>query len=240
MSAVTLPLEPALAPAPPAPSATAPSLAPGDPLALRLLRDEIGVDHELSVAGRASSLLLPLVVLTTCGFGAHAVTIAGMAWPSLGPTHALAHGGAWWAASTGGFFAAICAGLPSYWFHGVVAGIRAPAWRLAVELVRIQAVGSVVMAGILPFWLAGALGLHLVFGVDVYTSAGWMALTYALPFLCGTTGVFGLYRSFQRMRAARGQTGRLPALILMAWWVGLFAHTGPITIWALFHALTGN
>lgn len=210
-----------------------------EPLPLRLLRDEASVDRELAVASGASALLAPLAGVTVAGFGLHALCVASLALPDLGPIGALRHGGAWWAASTGGFFLAICAGLPSYWFHGVVAGIRAPAWRLAAELVRIQAVGAVVLAGMQPFWLAAALLLHIVFDIDVFSWTPFLALTYAMPFLCALPGVTGAYRSFARMRAERGQHGTFAPLILTGWWVGLFLHTAPVTIWALFHALAG-
>jgi hypothetical protein len=209
-----------------------------EPLAfpLRLLSDEIGVDRELGEAASASRMLAPLTGLTVVGFAAHAACVTGMAWPSLGPS-ALHFGAAWFVASTGGFFAAICAGLPSYWFYGVVAKIRAPAWRLAVELVRIQAIGAVVLAGILPFWFALSLGLHLILGIDVFTVAPWKAVTLVMPFLCGLPGLLGLYRAFCRMRDALGETGRLPPVLLAGWWSLLFVTTAPVTIWALFHAL---
>ncbi|HMV68817.1 MAG TPA: hypothetical protein PKA64_18335, partial [Myxococcota bacterium] len=160
--------------------------------------------------------------------------VTAVAWPTLG-AGALRVGGAWAAASTGGFFTAICAGLPSYWFYGVVADIRAPAWRLAVELVRVQAVGCVVLLGVLPFWLAGALCLQLA-GADVYHLPAWMALTWALPFLAALPGMLGLRRTFQRMR---GEPGWFAPTLLTAWWVVLFQFTGPVTIWSLFHALCG-
>ncbi len=209
-----------------------------DALPLLLLRDELAIDAAVGDPTGASRMLPPLVGLTAAGFAAHAVCVAGTAWPALGPAAAIELGGAWALASTGGFFAAICAGLPSCWFYGVVATTRAPAWRLAVELVRIQAVGAVVLAGVVPFWLALGLGLHLVAGVDVYHVAGWMPLTYALPFLCGLPGVLGLYRAFRRMRAALGHEGALPALVLTAWWVVLFLSTAPAAIRALFAVLT--
>ncbi|MEQ1569619.1 MAG: hypothetical protein ABMA64_28550 [Myxococcota bacterium] len=209
-----------------------------DALPLLLLRDELSVDRAAADATSAADLLLPLCALTTLGFGVHAACVAGTAWPVTGAGPALREGLAWWAACTGGFFAAICAGLPSYWFYGVVAKVRAPAWRLAVELVRVQAVGAVILAGVVPFWLAGALGLHLVFGVEVYDSPVWMALTRALPFLCATPGVLGAYRVFGRMRAAQGHADRLPAAALTAWWMVLFLFTAPVSIHALFVALT--
>lgn len=208
------------------------------PLPLLLLRDELGVDRTIGDVAGATRMLVPLTGLVVGGFAAHAVTLLATAWPSVGPEAAVRLGASWFVATTVGFFAAICAGLPSYWFYGIVAKIRAPAWRLAAELVRVQAVGAVVLVGVLPFWLTATLALHLV-GVDVLRFGPWMALTYTLPFLAGSFGIAGLYRSFERMRTTLGETGRLPALLLTAWWVVLFVYTAPITIWSLFTALHG-
>lgn len=209
-----------------------------DALPLLLLRDELAIDAAVGDPSGASRMLPPLVGITAAGFAAHALCVAGTAWPALGAVDALRLGGGWALASTGGFFAAVSAGLPICWFYGVVATIRAPAWRLAVELVRIQAVGSVVLAGVVPFWLSLGLGLHLLAGVEVYHFEPWMQLTYALPFLCGLPGLLGLYRAFRRMRAALGHEGTLPALVLTAWWVVQFLITAPAAIRALFAALT--
>jgi hypothetical protein len=209
-----------------------------DALPLRLLRDELSIDAEAGEVAGATALMPRLVGLVVGGFGAHALVVAGTAWPSLGPGPALQLGASLWLATTAGYFAAICAGLPSYWFYGIVARIEAPAWRLALELVRSQAVGSVVLVGILPFWLAACLGLHLL-QVDVYRSP-LMLLTYGLPLVTGLPGTLGLYRVFERMRVALGEQGKLPALVLVAWWVGLFLYTAPITVWALFDALAGR
>jgi hypothetical protein len=209
---------------------------PDGALPLRLLNDETSIDREAADAAGAARIFVPLAGLVVLGFAMHAVAVIGVAWGSLGPLGALQHGIAWFGAATLGFFASISAGLPSYWFYGVVAKIRAPAWRLAVELVRVQAVGSVVLAGIVPFWLAWSLGLHLVLGIEVFDAPPWMAVTYALPFLCATPGLLGLYRVFCRMRDAVGESGWLPPVALTARWMVLFVYTTPVTLWALFHA----
>lgn len=223
-------------------STLAPTLTPaaappeGAPLPLLLLRDDLAIDRAIGDVRGATRMLVPLTGLVVLGFAAHALTVLATAWPSLGPVASVRIGGAWFVATTVGFFAAICAGLPSYWFYGIVADIRAPAWRLAAELVRIQAVGAVVLFGILPFWLTATLGLHLA-GVDVMAFTPWMLVTWAMPFLGGAVGLGGLYRSFARMRAANGEAGWLPALLLTAWWAVLFLCTAPVTIGSLFVAL---
>ena len=208
-----------------------------DALPLQLLRDELAIDAAIGDVRGATRMLMWLVAVVSAGFAAHGAALAGMYWPMIGPADAGLYGGAWAVAATAGFFAAISAGLPSYWFYGVVARIRAPAWRLAVELVRVQAVGAVVLVGVLPFWLAAALGVRVLFGYDLMEYGPWVALTHMLPFLAALPGVFGLTRAFRRMRDALGEERSWAPAALTGWWVLMFNTTGPITIWAIFNAL---
>jgi hypothetical protein len=201
-----------------------------DPLPLRLLRNERSIDAQISTPDGAAQMLTRLSLMVVAGFAAHAVALAAMMAPSMGAA-ATSMGVAWGVASTVGFFAAILAGLPSYWFYGIIANVRAPAWRLAVELVRVQAVGAVVLSAALPFWLVTGLAI----GAD---TPGWLGLSLALPFLCALPGTLGLYRSFARMREVNGATGRLAPMVLTAWWVVLFQCTAPATIYSLYTALS--
>lgn len=211
---------------------------PTDALPLALLRDEVGIDRQVADPAGVSRLLPPMVALVVLGFVSHGACIAGMYAASLGPEAAIWLGTRWALAATGGFFAAICAGLPSYWFYGVVAKIRAPSWRLAFELVRVQAVGSVMLAGILPFWLAVVLGLQAIAGVDLLENGAWLVITFTLPFLSSLPGMVGLKRGFTRMREHLGEGSSWAPLVLTAWWGLLFATTAPISVWALFMVLS--
>lgn len=211
--------------------------APEDALfALTLLADETAVDRLAGNPEGAMAVMRTLAGLITVGFAAHAVAIGLFLASARPPLEALHHAGAWFVAATLGFFIAVGAGLPSYWFHGVVARVPAPSWRMAVELLRVQAVGAVVLGAVLPFWLAATLGLN-VLGAELARNEVWLVFSHMLPFLAAMPGVLGLYRAFTRMRGAIGTTGRTSPLLLTFWWVLLFQYTAPVTIYALFAAL---
>jgi hypothetical protein len=199
---------------------------------LELLRDPEAIDAEAAEPETATRTLMRLVGLTLAGFAAHAFVI-GIMHAANGEPDAVQRGVAWFGATSVGFFAAICAGLPSYWFYGVVARIPAPAWRLAVELVRVQAVGAVLLAAVLPFWLAIHLWLVIQTGGPIEDGL-WTFFSYTLPFLAAMPGVAGLRAVFVRMRSAAGRDGALAPLLLTAWWVVLFLYTAVPTITRLF------
>jgi hypothetical protein len=201
-----------------------------------LLADETQIDRMAADPTGATRALKPLAALIATGFAAHALAMGLFLATRLPLLEAAHHAAAWFIAVTAGFFIAIGAGLPSYWFYGVVARVPAPSWRLAVELLRVQAVGAVVLGAVLPFWLAATLGVT-VLGADLANSTTWVGLSHTLPFVAALPGVCGLYRSFVRMRAANDIHGRTSPMFRTAWWVVLFKYTAPITIHALFRAM---
>lgn len=207
--------------------------APALPMPLQLLRDPEEIDRSVSDPEGASSMLTQLVLLTIAGFAGHALLVGLL--EGIDGGDGLRTGIAWFGALTGGFFAAICAGLPSFWFYGVVARIPAPAWRLAVELVRVQAVGSVMLAAVLPFWLVLHLAVVCASG-EAPDSVLWTALTWSMPLAAALPGVVGLHKGFVRMREAIGIEGRSAPLLLTLWWAAMFQVTALPTVYALFHA----
>lgn len=220
--------------------APAPATAPAprtDPLPLQLLRDELAVDAAVATAAEARAMLAPLTGLVVGGFVAQA-TCTALLWAAFGDGTALAAGtlaARWALATTGGFFLAIGAGLPGYWFHTVVMGLAPPAWRIAVELLRVQAVGSVVLAALLPLWVAACLGLWMLGG---RLPEGLILAGNALPLLCALPGLCGLSRSFTRMATAEGASHPVAAgRLLTLWWGIAFVCTAPVTVVRLLGVL---
>ena len=204
--------------------------AAGDPLALRLLRDELSIDADVATPAAATRMLPRLVALVVGGFAAQAACtgLLWLAFTAAGPADAatLTARAAW--AMTVGFFVAISAGQPGYWFHAVVLRVNPPPWRIALELVRVQAVASVALFAVLPLWVAACLGLWLV-GGDL--PDGWILAGNALPWLSGVPGMLGLRRAFSRMATVRGV--RNPGgvgVVLTGWWAIAFSVTAPITV----------
>jgi hypothetical protein len=210
-------------------------------LSLRLLRAPAGVDADLATPDGAVRRTRDLSALVLAGFAGHALCMA-LTFHLIGDASApdaLLRGGAWFVACAGGFFAAVAAGLPSYWFYGVVARIPAPSWRLAVETVRVQAVGSVMLGAVLPIWLTATLALWMV-GADLSAFVAWKGVSLSLPFLAGLPGIVGLVGAFRRMAVANGDPAPWRAVGLAAWWVTLFVTLAPATVHTLFVALGGG
>ncbi len=208
-----------------------------DPLPLRLIRDELGVDHDVATPDGVTRSLPPLVSLVIGGFVAQAVCTGLLLTAfGVGDVYAgLAVAGQWSVALSVGFFVAICAGLPGYWFHAVVLGVSPPAWRIAVELVRVQAIGSVVLAAVLPLWVAGCLLIWMMGG---WLPEGRLLAGNTLPLLCALPGMLGLSRSFTRMAVLRDVSRpQAVAMMLTAWWGVAFLCTAPITVVRLLGVL---
>jgi len=221
----TLPLSPAIE-----------DESPSDLLGLQLLTDETAVDAAIATPSRAAAVLGSLAVLVVAGFAAHATALTLYLATTDPLGQAAQQGTAWFVAITAGYFVAAAVALPSYGLFGVVADVRAPLWRLAVEVVRVQAVGSVVLGAVLPFWLAGTMALS-VLGMPTDPHGLGGALAHALPFLAATPGVFGLYRVFRRMTVANESPSRFRPLFLTGWWCAKFQYLAPLTIYALYDAL---
>ncbi len=226
---MSIPLDPTLAPVP--------EVRLEDPLPLLLLRDELAVDAAVASPDEAARVLPQLIGLVVGGFVAQALC-TGILWSAFGGSPLLEGGHLavrWAFALSGGYFLAICAGLPGYWFHTVVLGITPPAWRIALELVRVQAVGSVVLAAVLPLWVAACLGLWML-GGDL--PDGVVLAGNALPMLCALPGLTGLTRSFTRMGRVRGVRYPVGAgRFLTLWWAGAFVCTAPVTAYRLLALL---
>ena len=194
-----------------------------------------------------SAHLLPRFVLTgSAGVAAYAVVQAlllHMLPDSMAPTPAPA----WTAmflfvAFEGGFLGSHVAGLPSYYFYALLAGIRTHSWRLVAESMRARATASVVLLGLLPVYLAAGLGLCLLAhapGWQHLATAVVLGLGYTLPFLAGLAAPVTLLRSFLHMsREQAGGRRAMPVLLTLAW-TALFTVMAPIGVIRAFTWLTG-
>jgi hypothetical protein len=94
-----------------------------------------------------------------------------------------------------GLVAATGVCLPSFYFYGLLAGVKLTMLQSTAHAVKCLAVTSVVLVGALPIYVAVSLGM-IVFsaGEDLLRSA--TALGLALPFLAGLWGVRTLFLGF--------------------------------------------
>jgi hypothetical protein len=92
-----------------------------------------------------------------------------------------------WLAYTLGLVAATGICLPSFYFHGLLAGMRLSVLQVVSHILKGKAATSIMLLGMLPIYFAVMLGL-IVFGADQTVVESFLYIGLALPFLAGFWG----------------------------------------------------
>jgi hypothetical protein len=100
-----------------------------------------------------------------------------------------------WLAYTVGLVAATGVCLPSFYFYGLLAGVKITWLQVTAQIMKGKASTSVLLMGVLPIYVAVVLGLT-VFHADPDRVRAALLLGLVLPFLAGTWGVQSIYRGF--------------------------------------------
>lgn len=136
-----------------------------------------------------------------------------------------------------GLVGAIGVCLPSFYFYGLLAGVRTTWLQVVTHAVQCLAAGALAVLGALPIYLAFMLAVTILTKDPSPLAAGCL-IGMALPFLAGVYGTWTLHEAFltladtmpARIRAARSCfLGRL----LFAWSVCYTAIT-PLMIFTLW------
>lgn len=230
------------------PSATSPALLD------LLLREKKTTDTLCADRDQAAALLPRFLATGAASIAAWALvhgTLVVASNQAVLPD-ALATAPPWWApvvfflALEGGLLGAQLAGMPSFYFYALLAGIETHGWRIVVESLRARATAAVVLLGLLPVYLAMGLGLVLVFQGGPTEGRALQTLVIgfggtALPFIAGLAAPGSLYRAFRRMLSEGlppGETRRAPMpLLLVLAWSALFTVLAPLGAWRIGAAL---
>lgn len=256
---MSAPLPLSLSPDPSAATPTPTSAQLEDPDVFELLlRQRDRADEVCAEPASAAALLPRLLAVGVVGVGAFALA-QGLVLGRLDHPHflePLTTGSLPWrvlvifAAYELGLMGAHVAALPSWYFYALLTGIRTHGWRLAVEAMRARATAALALLGILPVYVAAALGLSLLVpegsggglnaALILVTSAG-----FCLPFVAGLAAPAGLLRTLLRLAeqsdAVRPEASRRrarPWLMALAWTV-LFASMAPLGVGRALVALAG-
>ncbi|MBI3462994.1 MAG: hypothetical protein HY000_08025 [Planctomycetes bacterium] len=137
-----------------------------------------------------------------------------------------------------GIIAAIGVCLPSFYFYGLLAGVKASMLQVTTHALKGLAASAVALVGILPAYTAVALGM-----IVLRASEPWMHATIylglALPFIAGLWGVRSLYVGFVGLADTMPPAFRcrrecfLRRLILA--WSGCYTAVTPVMIYSLWH-----
>lgn len=166
--------------------------------------------------------------------------IDGAAWGKFGPWingEALALV----AAYAFGLIAASAVCLPSLYFYCLLAGVRMTMLEVVVHTLKSKAVAAVALVGILPIYVAVAMGV-VIFGGGPYILAATMWLGLILPFIAGLWGTVALYQGFAPLcdtmpadRMARRECF-LRRLVLS--WSACYTAVVPVMIYTVWETLS--
>jgi hypothetical protein len=136
-----------------------------------------------------------------------------------------------------GMVAAVGICLPSFYFYGLLAGVKMSMLGVVAHTLKGQAAGAITLIGILPIYVAAALGLW-VFNAPQETLRFWLYLGLGLPFLAGWWGLRSIYRSFMGLADTLPPERRcrrecfLRRLTLS--WTAVYAVVSPVMIYRLW------
>lgn len=140
-----------------------------------------------------------------------------------------------------GLIAASCVCLPSLYFYCLLAGVRMTMLEVVVHTLKSKAVAAVALVGILPIYVAVAMGV-VIFGAGPLVLAATMWLGLILPFIAGLWGTVALYQGFAPLcdtmpieRALRRECF-LRRLVLS--WSACYTAVVPVMIYTIWETLS--
>ncbi len=177
-----------------------------------------------------------LVLLLDCVPEAALPEVLAQRWKvGVGPAVSL------WLAYAVGLVAASCVCLPSFYFFGLLAGVRASWMQVTVHVLRGKGATAVLLLGLLPIYVAVVLGM-VIFNAPIQALRPALWLGLALPFLSGLWGVLAIYRGFLSLadslppeRLCR-RTCFLRRLTVS--WAAVYSVVSPVMIYRLWEVLS--
>jgi hypothetical protein len=142
-----------------------------------------------------------------------------------------------------GLIAATGICLPSFYFFGLLAGVRLTMLQIVAQVLRCQATSAIWLVGILPIYVAIVLGL-VVFGAPMAVMEGCLYLGLILPFLTGLAGVRAIYRGVLGMAETMSPERRcrrecfLRRLTLS--WAAVYTAVCPVMIYRVWEFLANQ
>jgi hypothetical protein len=132
--------------------------------------------------------------------------------------------------------------LPSFYFYGLLAGVKISMLGVSAHAMKGMAAGAVALVGLLPIYVAVSL-TAVVFPLGNYWTGYVLVVGLALPFIAGLAGAMNLYEGFVALAdtmtgprcAARGCFLRR----LIFAWVSCATAVTPVVIYTLWHYLSG-
>jgi hypothetical protein len=218
-------------------------------LAELLLKAPAHLDASVRDPNRQGELIPRLLILTLCCLAIFAVvlTLLFLAADTSTVPAVVEH----WNRSAGsacalalaypvGMVAAAGICLPTFYFFGLLAGVRISVLQVTAHVLKGETATAVLLLGLTPIYLAVALGL-VIFQAQQEALTAALAVGLALPFAAGLWGVRSIYVGFL------GLTDTLPLSCrarrscflrrLTVAWAAVYTAVTPVMIWSLYHNL---
>jgi hypothetical protein len=221
-------------------------------LAEMLLKAPAQLDAWTRDPARQGELIPRLLTLALASFALFAVVLALLllasdanAVPSIlerwdgsaGPAIALG------LAYPAGMVAATGLCLPTFYFFGLLAGVRISVLQVTTHVLKGKAATAIFLLGLTPIYLAVTLGL-LIFHVDVMALSAALAVGLALPFLAGVWGVRSIYVGFLALADTLPPERRCRRTCflrrLTVAWAAVYTVVTPVMIWSLYQNLAAR
>lgn len=233
------------------------TLAAGDGISLSqlldlLLKDRPALEQVLRSPEQQRQLVPRLLTLGLIGFAIYgvaatvilnAVYITWSFWPPGVP------GARWNDASLANLLLAYCLGLvasngvclPSFYFYGLLAGVRTSMLGVVAHAMKGMASAAIALVGVLPIYVAAALAV-VVFPVPREAMLGCVAFGLVLPFVAGIWGVKTLYEGFLSLRdticAERRESRACLLRRLLLAWCACYTAVTPLMVYVLWNYLS--
>ena len=196
-------------------------------------------------------LSMGFTVITLVGLGAYALLLYAAllyAQPEARPT-ILQHGWDGGAASAAGLLAAYPAGvllatavvLPTYWFLGLLFGVKMPLGEVLTHTLKGKAATTVLVLGIAPIY-AVVVGCLILLKVpaEMLNLALWLGLL--LPFVAALRGAGAIQAGFESVVAttpdlSAASRASVPTSLMLLW-AALFTLTAPVVMWKAWDLTT--
>jgi hypothetical protein len=228
-----------------------------EPLALRdvvemLLKDRRKLDLFLRHDAAQRRIIPHLLTVAVCGFALYGITATVLLnllrdaadfwlpivppsfWNDLGAGNLTT-------AYVVGLIAANGICLPSFYFYGLLAGVRISPVGATAHALKGMAAGAVALVGILPVYVPFALAA-VIWSDDVPLLAVCAAIALLLPFIAGLWGVTSLYEGFTALAdtipCERRESRRCLLRRLVFAWSGCYTFVTPWVIYALWYHLS--
>ncbi len=148
-----------------------------------------------------------------------------------------------WAAYTIGMVAASGICLPSFYFFGLLVGVKISLLQVTGHIMKGKASTAVMLLGILPIYVAVVLGM-IVFHAPNDILHNWLCVGLALPFLAGFWGAWAIYRGFLDMAdtlpACRRERRTCFLRRLTVAWGAMYCAVTPVMIYTLWNYFAGR